>query len=167
MVPIEQVRIHLDEEVPAAKAWASRRGAVLEWLPDLLEVRIMLTQPETNELFYLRGRFDGYRALPPAWSFTDATWASSGMACHFPRQRTSRFGSHMFIGGGVASSGGAAAVICAPFNRLAYSSERGPHADWALADWTGAGQGYVKALHLGDMLQAICRDFADSRGRMA
>jgi hypothetical protein len=165
MVPAEQVRIHLHQELPAAQAWAARRGFLLEWDSDLLEVRVTLSQAETNEAFFLRGRFDGYRALPPSWSFTDATWATTGVMSHFPRQRTNRFGSAMFISGGMATTG-AAAVICAPFNRLAYGTERGPHTDWSLADWTRAGQGYVKALHLGDMLQAIARDFADTRGRM-
>ena len=63
MVPIEQVRIHVEEEMPAARAWATRRRVNLEWHPGLVEIRVTLVQRETNDVFYLRGRFDGYRAL--------------------------------------------------------------------------------------------------------
>ena len=57
--------------------------------------------------------------------------------------------------------------MCAPFNRLAYGAHEGPHSDWgSLAQWMTAGEGYVHAVKLGDMLSAILRDFRLSSGRM-
>lgn len=167
MVPSDHVRILVEAELPGAQAWAARRGFTLEWQPDALEARLVMTQTTTGEVFYLRGRFHGYRALPPVWSFTDPAWETTAIARHFPRVERPPFGAAMFIHGGPPNPEGPSAVICAPFNRLAYAPERGPHADWALAGWTEAGAGYVRALTLGDMLQAIARDFAASRGRMA
>lgn len=167
MVPTEVVRILVDSELPGAQAWAARRGFGLEWLPDRLEVRLTMTQAATNELFYLRGRFDGYRALPPVWSFTDQGWQATAVARYFPRIERPPFGSPIFIFGGPNTPEGKGAVICAPFNRLAFVEEHGPHSDWSLAGWTEAGPGYVRACTLGDMLQAVTRDFAATRGRMS
>jgi len=64
-------------------------------------------------------------------------------------------------------------VICAPFNRLAYTTDSGPHADWGGPErWLEASNGasdrqQVRADTIGDMLQVIYRDFLVTRGRMA
>lgn len=47
-------------------------------------------------------------------------------------------------------------VICAPWNRLAYQVNGGPHGDWgSLTDWKSAGQGYTQAHTVPDMLSAL------------
>jgi hypothetical protein len=59
------------------------------------------------------------------------------------------------------------AVICAPFNRLAYTDHAGPHGDWGgPQNWLNAGASQVHAETIGDMLQAIYRDFSVTRERM-
>jgi hypothetical protein len=160
VVPRETTIIILEDELPGAQAWAGRHGVPLRWLPESLEVRVTLTQPETNEPFYLRGRFDDYRQLAPAWVFTDAGWAAEPRPQLFPRPGQSPYGASVLH---------SASVICAPFNRLAYKEHRGPHDDWGgPANWLTAGRANeVTARHLGDMLQAIFRDLMYSRGRMA
>lgn len=162
MATREDSLLYLEDELPGARAWAERRDAPLTWVPDLLELRVALSQPETRDLFYLQGRFDGYRELPPTWSFTDVAWTAPASLSLFPKVSSTPYGSPLFI---MATSG---PVICAPFNRLAYAVHGGPHGDWTLAAWLAAGQaGQVRADCIGDMLSIIHRDFMLSRGRMA
>jgi hypothetical protein len=153
--------LYLDDELPGAQAWAERRHAPLTWVPEILELRATLMQPETRELFYLRGRFDEYRELPPMWTFTDKEWTAAPVLALFPKVSSTPYGSPLFI----TSTHGP--VICAPFNRLAYAAHGGPHADWTLAAWLTAGAtGQVRADSVGDMLSIIYRDFMLVRGRM-
>lgn len=161
MVAMADTLLFLEDELPGARTWAERHRVPLVWIPNDLEVRATVTHPETKEPFYLRGRFDGYKELPPIWTFTDKEWAAPPTFALFPKVENSPFGATMFI----AANGGP--VICAPFNRLAYHAHGGPHSDWSLAGWLAAGQAnQVKAYYLGDMLQIIYRDVMLSRGRM-
>lgn len=153
--------LYVEDEFPGAQAWAERRRAALVWVPDLLELRVVLTQPQTREHFYLRGHVDEYRELPPSWAFTDKAWTAAPSLPLFPKVSSTPYGSPLFI----TSTNGP--VICAPFNRLAYSVHGGPHGDWTLAAWLTAGQaGQVRADCIGDMLSIIYRDFMLSSGRM-
>jgi hypothetical protein len=155
----EDTLILLEDELPGAQAWASRYGVPLLWVPEGLEVRATFTQSETNDLFYLRGSFDDYRGLAPAWTFTDAAWIAEPRPQLFPRPATTPYGASVFHGN---------AVICAPFNRLAYAKHHGPHKDWGgPTSWLTAGRpNEVKAHYLGDMLSVIHQHFRFSRGRM-
>src|SRR5690606_221291 len=101
--------------------------------------------------------FDNYRAVAPAWTFTDSGWVAPPAQQLFPRPS---------IGPG-ASIFHSNAVICVPFNRLAFAQHGGPHGDWGTpANWIEAGNGYVHAETVGDMLQVIWRDFTPTSGRM-
>jgi len=66
---------------------------------------------------------DQYPTLPPAWRWC----GPSGEEPDSPKFSPIG-GSTFFHGNG---------VICAPWNRLAYSSvdSRGPHGDWTIGDW--------------------------------
>jgi hypothetical protein len=160
VIPREHTLIHVDEELPGARASAARHGVSLVWAPEGLQVRAVLTQPETNELFFLRGIFDDYREIAPAWTFTDETWTASPSTFLFPRAGT--------LPNGGSSIFHPTAVICAPFNRLAYAQHAGPHNDWGgPASWLTAGQpDQVKAHYLGDMLSVVYQHFVVTRGRM-
>jgi hypothetical protein len=159
VVPRETTVIILEDEFSGAEAWAGRHGVPLAWLPESLEVRVTLTQPVTNERFYLRGRFDDYREQAPAWTFTDATWSAEPRLQLFPRPGQTPYGASILH---------SKPVICAPFNRLAYSEHKGPHDNWGgPTNWLTAAQPHeVRAQHFGDMLHVIFRDFVYSRGRM-
>lgn len=162
MAPRDDTLLYVKDELPGAQAWAERHRAPLVWAEEVLELRVTLTQPETKQPFYLRGRFDEYRELPPEWTFTDSAWTAATAFALFPNLAQTPYGSPLFIR---ANSG---PVICAPFNRLAYAAHGGPHRDWTLAAWLAAGhESQVKAHCIGDMLQIIYRDVLLSRGRMA
>lgn len=161
MIPSEDTRIIVQDELIGAYAWADRHKLSLHWLPEDLELQVELIQPETGLKFFLQGLFDDYRAMPPAWSFCDKQWTSAEVINHYPKLTQSPYGSPMFI------KNNKIPVICVPFNRLAYVRHRGPHSDWGEPlNWLNAGGNHVKAHYLGDMLQMIYRDFLVSRGGM-
>ena len=163
MIPREHTLIHVESELVGARAWAERHRVPLEWLPDGLELRATLSQPETGDEYFLRARVGDYRELPPAWSFTDSNWKADPIQTLFPRPNT--------VTSGGASIFHTQPVICAPFNRLAYKFEgvQGPHGDWGgPANWLAAGKpNEVRADSLGDMLSVIYQHFLVTRGRMA
>lgn len=159
MVAAETTILIVNGELAGAQAWAGRHSVPLTWVPERLWLLAQLVQPETNETFYLRAQVDDYRVVAPAWTFTDAAWSAEPTPYLFPRPGHTPYGSSLFH---------PSAVICAPFNRLAYAEYRGPHGDWGgPASWLTAGRSTeVKAHYLGDMLQLINRDFVYSRGRL-
>jgi hypothetical protein len=162
LIPIEQTKIIVEDELIAARAWAVRHNAGIEWFPDSLELRVILRQVGSNTPFFLRGTFRDYRALPPAWTFSNENWETAGRPDDFPKGVQTRFGASMFI------MHNQTAVICIPFNRSAYADQGGPHGDWGgIANWPNAGASYVHADTIGDMLQAINRDFSLTRQRMS
>jgi len=136
----------------------------IDWFPDGLQLRITLQQPESSLCFFLRGMFQDYRALPPEWTFTDEKWQTTGRQADFPKGVPTTFGS----GASIFIVHNQTAVICVPFNRLAYADHAGPHGDWnGPTNWLNAGPSYIHADTIGDMLQAIHRDFLLTRERMA
>jgi hypothetical protein len=162
LIPAEHTRVIVENELEGARGWAERHGIPLEWLPETLILRATLVQPETNATFFLRGSVADYRCLPPAWTFTDKDWQTTGRPIDFPGGVPTRFGASIFI------THNQTAVICVPFNRLAYTDQRGPHGDWGgSANWPNAGPSYVHADTIGDMLQAIYRDFLCTREYMS
>jgi hypothetical protein len=161
VIPAEHTKIIVEAELPGAQAWAQRRGLLFQWVPEQLQVRVTLTQPVTSEVFYLRGFFDDYRAMAPEWSFTDAQWVSTGDQHYSPPTVQTFHGASIFI------NHENRAVICVPFNRLAYKQKDGPHTDWeGPANWLNVKAPHIHADTVADMLQAIYRDFVYSRGRM-
>ena len=125
------------------------------------KIRAVFVQRDNEEKYYLQGTFAGYRALPPIWEWYDKDWTSTADLHLSPHPGPSPCGSSMFI------QHDGRGLICAPFNRLAYGIQNGPHSDWGNpAQWMTAGQGYVHAVTIGDMLNSILRDFRFSDGRM-
>lgn len=161
MIPAEHTRIFVEQELEGARSWAERHDVRLEWFPDRLMLRATLAQPETNSAFLLRGAFGEYRALPPEWTFTNESGETAGRPADFPKGVQTQFGASIFI------MHNQTAVICVPFNRLAYTDRGGPHGDWGgPSNWQNAGPSQIHADTIGDMLQAIHRDFLHTRERM-
>lgn len=155
------VRATVEAELRAARAWAERHRVPLCWDAEALELRAVLAHPKTADKFYLRGEFDDYRELPPAWTFCSSTWKGTGNKRDFPKSPTPS--ESIFIA--PKRSG---PVICAPFNRLAYGQHGGPHKNWGgPAQWLSAAPRYVRATTIGDMLHVICRDLRHTQGTMA
>jgi len=168
IIPASETRIIIEPEIYGAQAWAERHGVIFAWIAEMLELRTTLVQPGGSINFYLRGRFDNYRAVAPEWTFTDATWVALGRLTDFPKPITQPPPRTASIFLNFQNRG----VICAPFNRLAYASGSGPHQDWGgpeqwlVASNKASTAGQVRADTVGDMLQVIRRDFLRTSGRM-
>ena len=162
MLPDRVTAAALASELEVACAWAEREQVQLDCsLPEKL-LRAVLVRDDSPERFYLQGRFDGYKALPPIWEWCDANWANAGDRRLSPNAVPTSHGSSMFL------DHRGTAVICAPFNRLAYAANDGPHRDWGeLTHWMTVRRGVVYAVEVGDMLHTIARDFRYTSGRMA
>lgn len=161
MVPKDSTVRVVEHELEGANTWANRYGVSLRWYPDKLELHVAMEQASTGDMFYLLGRFDDYREEPPEWLFCDERWVWKVDRKYFPQPQSASIGSTFL------SSGPKAPVICAPFNRLAYAEHDGPHDDWGgPAQWITPKGGWVYAVEIGDMLQAIRRDLNASKGRM-
>jgi hypothetical protein len=104
--------------------------------------------------FWLKCVCDHYSAEPPAWHLYDPQ----------SKQRDQQKDTPKPVG--FFHSNG---VICAPWNRLAYTSidARGPHADWSIGDWRGNSYtGGCKTLSA--MALRIAHELrVNMRGRMA
>jgi hypothetical protein len=156
MIPRDQTTLIVEDELKGAQAWAGRYAVPLDWIPDSLELRAVLTQPVTTEKFYLRGHFDDYRELPPEWQFCDESWSPAATPRNYPRPETPPIGSVFHTN----------PVVCAPFNRLAYSAHGGPHGDWGITQWHSLPQAQVKAATIGDMLAVFLLHISYTKGRM-
>ena len=162
MLPTTVTAAAMADELPGAMAWAKRHQIAMDTrlIADHI-LRAVLVQPTSSETFYLQGTFGDYKAYPPIWEWYNENWSSTEELHLSPHSGAGPFGSSMFI------QHGGRGLICAPFNRLAYADHNGPHPDWGNpAQWTTAGQGYVHAVTIGDMLSSIFRDLRFSDGRM-
>ena len=158
MIPPDTTRDIVEEELEGARAWADRHDIPLEWCPEQLEVRVVILQPKTEKKFWLKGDVEGYDVVPPAWEFCNSEWEKCSASEHFPDPSSTPFGSSIFLG---------RCVICAPFNRLAFEENDGPH-DWGGASqWRNVADGHVQAESIGDMLQVIRRDLRHTTGTVA
>ncbi|MDA2928379.1 hypothetical protein MYX84_00275 [Acidobacteria bacterium AH-259-O06] len=83
---------------------------------------ILRLQARDNSYFWLKVECNDYPAQPPAWHWYNPDTGALDQPPDTPR------GSNFFHGSG---------RICAPWNRLAYSSydPNGPHGDWQFANW--------------------------------
>lgn len=157
-VPKETTRRVVAVELEGARAWAERHDVELDWDPETLTMTTQLVQPETGDVFTLVGRFDGYRARPPAWNFRDPDTGELGTAAAFPSRDRTPWGSAIFH---------QKPVICVPFNRLAYKECGGPHSNWGpTTGWLQAAPERAHATTVGEMLQIVLRDLRYTKGRM-
>ena len=154
-------QVAIGDELPGAIAWARRCNIFLDTQAIASRiVRTVFVQTGTGEKFFLQGSFEDYKAYPPIWEWYDDNWVNKHEKCLSPNTGNNPLGS-MFI----AHEG--LSLICAPFNRLAYSLHKGPHPEWGSpAQWMTARAGNIYAITIGDMLNSILRDFRFSTGRM-
>lgn len=148
------------DQIPAALTWARRRALELEYDEEGLVVRLRLQGPGPTadsqaEAYLITGEMDEFDVLPVLWRYVDPrTGAMVGLAA-YPRP----------AGDSVFHSQG---LICAPWSRLAYKTEGGPHGDWGqLTDWKTPRAPYTHAIAIPDMLDRLYRETNRSVGRMA
>lgn len=158
MPPRKEIVTVVEYELEAARRWADRKGLELDWEPDDLRLRTVMTQEETEEPFYLQGRFDDYKERAPKWEFFDADWSTGGGKEHYPSRSPCPFGSSIFHTNG---------FICVPFNRLAYDKHGGAHGDWGgPGNWLNVEDVNCHATTVGNMLKQIYRHLRETRGKM-
>lgn len=158
MPPHSEIVTVVKGELANARPWAERKGLELNWEPDDLRLRTVMTQEEMDEPFYLQGVFDDYKETAPAWEFYDSSWSIGGQQQHYPSTSPCPFGSSIFHSD---------PFICVPFNRLAYEECGGRHSDWGgPGNWLNVEGGNSHATRIGGMLQQIYRHLRKTRGRM-
>jgi len=108
------------EEMVALRELAAGRG----WrLKEIDPLHFHLGLPARDQSwFYMLVDCVNHPVQPPAWNWCDA----EGTHTDRPSDRPG--------GSGFLHSKG---VVCAPWNRLAYTSvdSRGPHGDWTIGEW--------------------------------
>lgn len=162
MLPDRVTAAAVAAELGAAREWARHENVNLQTVLPQRLIRAIFTREDSGERFFLQGRFDGYKELPPMWDWCDSDWSHPGNRRHSPNAVKTPYGNSIFL-----DSGGKA-IICAPFNRLAFKAYGGPHKNWGeLSNWMSPQQGCVYAVTIADMLDVIARDFRHSTGCMA
>jgi hypothetical protein len=149
--------VSVEAELDAAREWATRHGWTLDWDPDKLLLRAATYHPPAHRLVELVAETDGYRACPPIWKFVTAG--------------TDEATPHAFPAAGQQAGIGSIfhpnAVICAPWNRLAYFEHGGPHNNWSgPGAWLQVQEGTI-AHTIPDMLAIIDVHLRASPGFMA
>lgn len=146
MIPTVVTAAVIAAELPALEAWAARRPGWTVCVQDTQPVLVLdAVHPVSGTSVRITADLSEYPAVPPAWRFVDP---ADGPSAPFPQA-----GSNGVVTGSIFHSN---RVICAPWNRLAYAEQSGPHGDWgALTNWKSAGQGYTKADTIADMLSQI------------
>lgn len=158
MPPHAEIVAVVEHELTEAQFWAECKGLDLDWEPEELRLRTVMTQRETDESFYLQGVFDEYKELAPEWEFFDSGWSTGGKRQHYPSRSPCPFGSSIFH---------TDQFICVPFNRLAYEECGGRHSDWGgPRNWLNVEGGNSHATTVGGMLQQVYRHLRETRGRM-
>ncbi len=127
----------VQEEVEAMASIAYEYG--WEVTPNLqtFTVTVKMHSAIDQEVYVVEARCDNYRSLPPYFEFIHPQTSERGTQRCYPAD-----GSYFH----------STPCICVQWNRKAYQSEGGPHADWDMAGWMAARPGTIS---LGDMFHLI------------
>ncbi len=158
LLPRFVTQAQLETEQPAIAAWATKHGWSIGISPADRMIRVRTTHPAAVLTLAAVADCAWYPSAPPAWQFVDAAGAS-------PRSAYPAPGNIAGISGSIFHPNG---LICAPWNRLAYSELGGVHNDWGgIANWKTAARGYTQAHTIADMLQTLMIHLMASPGMMA
>lgn len=157
----EVAREHLRLELPAAAAFAERKGIAFTYDLEALTGTLALSGPAEldgapAESFLSLVDFHDYRSVPPWWRFVDPRKRSDIGPAAYPKPGLGQ--QSVFHGNG---------LVCAPWSRGAYQENGGPHNDWnGMTNWEKV-TGYTIAVTIGEMIDRLYRDARGSRGRFA
>jgi len=155
-LPATVARASVEAELDAARVWAARHDWILSWEAETLLLRLATYHRPAQRLVELLAKTDGYRALPPAWMFVRPGTEEANAAV-FPAAGNMPGIGSIFHGSG---------VICAPWNRLAYTEHGGPHDNWSGPEaWLQVPEGTI-AHTIPDMLAIIDAHLRASAGFM-
>ncbi len=155
-IPLNVSIATIENELPGIKSYAERHGWNLIWNADELKMIFTGCHPKEKSPLHIIANVDGYRALPPIWTFLDPS-GTCNSSSFFP------------IAGPVAGKGSifhSSNRICAPFNRLAYKEHSGPHSNWGgPANWLNASNAsHVQATKIANMFTIIIGHLEASKG---
>jgi hypothetical protein len=125
------------EEMRAAERAVALHSWAIELAPDGLSFVVRMNSRIDGEVYILEVKCDDYKELPPHFEFLLAT-GERRVPSAYPVSTDSFFHGDR--------------LICYPFNRGAYNVFNGPHADWALSNWSAL---CPESSTLGDMLLLI------------
>lgn len=150
----EVTRAVLAAEEPAINVWAARHG----WDVDIDHARLGLTartvHPVAGVPITFHADLAGYPVTPPRW--TCRTPEDVLVPAAFPLP-----GSRPGINGSIFHPN---QLICAPWSRLAYGTDGGPHTDWELTGWKTVTGDPTQAHTLPDMLSSLAMHLSASPG---
>jgi len=148
-LPPDAVRAVVEKELDAAWGWAARHDWTLQWDSEHLMLRGATYHPRVKQLIEVTADADGYRAVPPAWRFV--------------RPGSDDLGPEWFPQLTLNVMCDGSPVLCAPWNRLAYRENGGPHENWSGGSWLQVTEGTV-AHTIPDMLGLIDAHLQSSGG---
>jgi hypothetical protein len=139
----------------AVTAWVARHpGWAARFAVDTLQLVVDVVHPVAQTPIRITADLTGYPAIPPAWQFTNPAGDGPGP---FPAA-----GSGTAVPGSIFHGN---KVICAPWNRLAFSELGGPHGDWGgLTNWRTTAVDCTRAETLADVLSQIALHLSVSPG---
>lgn len=141
----------VEEELPAVTAYAQRHGWAVNWDTEQIQLTFDGKHPADATPIRIVAAVEGYKALPPAWTFEDP----AGKRSLFPKPGPVNGKSSIFH---------SRRVICAPFNRLAYVQHSGPHSNWGGPENWLEVRGHIRATTLANMLASILGHLKASPG---
>ena len=161
MLPDRVTAAALTDELEAAHEWARRERLQLKAvLPQGWFAPYSLVKVPTNSSS-CKDSSKGTRSYLPYGNGAIPIGRMEETGNLAPEAAPTPYGSSIFL------DNGRHAIICTPFNRLAFSACDGPHGDWGeLSHWMSAGRGYVYAVTIADMLDVVARDFRYTTNRM-
>lgn len=159
MIPRSTTRAVLIEELEVASRWCERRSWRLDFDSDALDVDVWLVHLANKLPIRLSGQLTDYREVPPAWRVLGVESGEVSPAT-FPAPGT------VFGQGSIFHPN---LLLCAPWNRLAYSSMGGIHGDWGEpARWLNVtGPAIARATTVVEMLSVFSVHLGFSPGFMA
>jgi hypothetical protein len=154
-VPVapDVTRALVDEELGQTRAWAERHAWSLNWRADQLALEVSMRSAIDGELYEIEVAFDDYRALPPAFELRRSETGERGTRRCYPKGGFGYFHSKP--------------VLCAPWNRRAYSALGGPHGDWIMAQWWTYRPNHSRIGDILALIQELLNDKSSYQGRMA
>jgi hypothetical protein len=143
---------HIERELAMAEPWAASHGWSILWDPDRLLLVVLMRSTIDGERYIFEFDLDDYRELPPSIEPVDPWTGGRGTRRSYPAGGRSYFHGNP--------------VICAPWNRKAYQTHGGPHADWAMSNWASYRPNHSRVGDMLVLLQELIDDRATYTGRM-
>jgi len=145
-VPKEVTVATVEDELDGIKSYASRHGWDVSWNPEILRLTFEGIHPNDGMKVRIVANVDGYRALPPSWTFENPA-ESQPKQPFFPKAGTPKGGQGSIFHG--------SNTMCAPFNRLAYKQHGGPHGNWGGPECWLNVKGHIRETNLAGMFASI------------